>query len=74
MGVGMVSRDDTGVYIVARSFNCASSLKVDKVEAWGILETLFWTSNMGFQRVVVETDAKRVDDALLHRDDLYDIW
>ncbi|KAL8461745.1 hypothetical protein ACS0TY_033012 [Phlomoides rotata] len=40
-------------------------MEVDAGEAWGVLEALCWVKELGFDRVIVEMDYKRVYDAVM---------
>lgn len=42
-------------------------MAVDEGEAWGVLEAIKLVVELGLEKVVVETDAKRVSDAYASR-------
>lgn len=63
-GMGMAIHDDYGEFICCHSLVRPGVLKVDEGEAWGIKEAIRWAANLGFERVVVESDSKWVVDAM----------
>lgn len=60
----MVIHDETGEYICCRILVQPGMMKVDEGEAWGVVEAAKWALNLGFTRVLVESDSKRVLEAL----------
>ncbi|XP_073152301.1 uncharacterized protein [Henckelia pumila] len=61
---GMVLRDASGVFIGCRSSVFHGRLQVSEGETMSILEALSWVHNLGFQKVIFESDLKIVVDAL----------
>lgn len=70
-GVGMVLRNSTGMFVQTHTLVGDGLLRVDEVEAWGLLEAMRWTVSLGYANVIFEMDAKRVHEAILKtsRDD-----
>ncbi|KAK6126674.1 hypothetical protein DH2020_039582 [Rehmannia glutinosa] len=64
-GIAMVVRDDNGEFVVARTVVFQGLYEVREAEAIGIREALSWTKNLGFQQLIIETDAKYVVDGLV---------
>lgn len=63
-GLGMVVRDELGIFILAKTMTMPGRLDVDVGEAMGFFEDLFWVKALGFESVVIEGDAKVVMDAI----------
>ncbi|KAL8520006.1 hypothetical protein ACS0TY_010806 [Phlomoides rotata] len=59
-GVGMVIRDEECEVLITRSMVSQGLMEVDEGVAWGVLEVMRWEKELGFDRVIVETDSKRV--------------
>lgn len=57
-GCEMVIRDCQGECIAFRTLHRDPLMLVDEGEAWGVLEAINWAVALGFQRVIIETDAK----------------
>lgn len=68
IGLGIIVRDDQGIFVVTRVVRLPGKLHVDEGEAMGLHEALSWIKNLGFQRVVVEMDSKLVVDGIASRD------
>ncbi|KAK6126239.1 hypothetical protein DH2020_040011 [Rehmannia glutinosa] len=64
-GIGMIIRDDVGVFVVARTFWVQGIYEVREAEALGVREALSWIRSLRLSKVVIETDAKYVVDGLL---------
>lgn len=66
MGIGMVLSDGEGNFIAARTMFRKGLMRVADREAWGVLGALKWALKwadiMNLQKLVVETDVKRVSD------------
>ncbi|KAK6120755.1 hypothetical protein DH2020_045505 [Rehmannia glutinosa] len=63
-GIGMVVRDDMGVFVVARCITFQGCYQIKEAEAIGVREALSWITNLGLKKVSFETDAKIVVDGL----------
>ncbi|KAL8511486.1 hypothetical protein ACS0TY_018039 [Phlomoides rotata] len=63
--VGMVLRDDEGIFLAARSLVFSGYLEVVIGEAMGFMEVLSWAKRLGLENVIVEGDSKVVVDAIL---------
>ncbi|XVF66423.1 hypothetical protein PTKIN_Ptkin10aG0034300 [Pterospermum kingtungense] len=66
VGLGMVLRNGKGQLITAKEIACASSMQVNEAEAYGLLQAVIWARQMRFKRVIFESDAKTVVDAVNH--------
>ncbi|KAL8500444.1 hypothetical protein ACS0TY_020153 [Phlomoides rotata] len=64
-GLGMVIRDDEERFLLGRCLVSQELMDVDEGEAWGVLEALCWVKELGFNRVIVEMDSKRVYNAIM---------
>ncbi|KAK6161535.1 hypothetical protein DH2020_004916 [Rehmannia glutinosa] len=64
-GIGLVLRDDAGIFIVARTLWFQGIYEVREAEALGVREALSWIRSLSLNKVVIETDAKYVVDGLL---------
>lgn len=63
-GIGMVLSDGEGHFVAARTVTRDRLMRVADGEAWGVVEALTWGVLMNLQFLIVETDAKRVSDAI----------
>ncbi|XP_058776277.1 uncharacterized protein LOC131650592 [Vicia villosa] len=64
VGIGACIRDDTGQFIVARTEWFSPCTDVAIGEALGLLKTLNWVHELGFDNMNFELDAKRVVDSV----------
>ncbi|XP_075499854.1 uncharacterized protein LOC142538418 [Primulina tabacum] len=62
--VGMVIRDSNGSFIICRTSLHHGAALVKEAEAIAILEALSWIKDMGYDKVIVETDSKISADAI----------
>ncbi|KAK1353602.1 hypothetical protein POM88_008168 [Heracleum sosnowskyi] len=62
--VGMVLRDDTGVFVAGMVKRFDENATVLEAEATGMYEVLQWVCGLGVSQVVVESDSLVVVDAL----------
>ncbi|XP_073038129.1 uncharacterized protein [Primulina eburnea] len=63
--VGIVIRDSNGSFIICRTSLHHGVALVKEAEALAILEVLSWIKDMGYDKVIVETDSKISADAIL---------
>ncbi|KAL8500461.1 hypothetical protein ACS0TY_020163 [Phlomoides rotata] len=61
--LGMVARDDSGHFVVGRTMVFRGFSRRPRQRLWGGFEVLLW--DLGFTDIVVEMDAKNVQDAIL---------
>ncbi|KAL8473140.1 hypothetical protein ACS0TY_030102 [Phlomoides rotata] len=64
MGFGMIIHDDKGEFVACRSIVTPGVFRVDEGEAMGMLEALSWVKQLGFEKIIIEIDAKIVYDVL----------
>lgn len=57
MGFGWVCRDETGIVVGVRMNNMMGLYSVREAEAMGEREALSWIKLMGWERVILESDA-----------------
>ncbi|KAL8492939.1 hypothetical protein ACS0TY_024225 [Phlomoides rotata] len=70
----MVARDDEGGFLMGRTLVAQGLMEVDEGEAWGVVEAMCWAKDLEFDRVIIETDSKRVYDSILalsHMDSIF---
>lgn len=60
IGIGMIVHDNEGRFLLCRTMVRSGLMQIDDGEAWGVEEALHWAYSLGFERVHVETDSKRV--------------
>lgn len=68
--IGMLLRDEIGHMLAGRTMWKPGIMKVDEGEAWGLWEAVCWVRSLGYNRVVIEVDAKRVTDAIKSEEDM----
>ncbi|KAL8536818.1 hypothetical protein ACS0TY_012117 [Phlomoides rotata] len=64
IGIGMVIRNDEGVFVSSRVLHLPQKLRVDEGETMDLLEALSWIKGLRLDLVIVEVDAKMMHDAL----------
>ncbi|KAL8521698.1 hypothetical protein ACS0TY_012002 [Phlomoides rotata] len=64
IGIGMVIRNDEGVFVSSRVLHLPQKLRVDEDETMDLLEALSWIKGLRLDLVIVEVDAKMMHDAL----------
>ncbi|XP_031094430.1 uncharacterized protein LOC115998901 [Ipomoea triloba] len=64
MGFGWVCRDETGIVVGVRMNSMMGLYSVREAEAMGAREVLSWIKLMGWERVILETDAQIVTRAV----------
>lgn len=63
-GVGMIIQDDVGEFLASRALCRPGLLRVVDGEAWRVTEPMIWYKYLGLSEILVETDTKRVAEAL----------
>ncbi|XP_073279568.1 uncharacterized protein [Primulina huaijiensis] len=69
-GIGMVIRDSNGSFIVSRTNFHDGAALVKEAEALAIHEALSWIKELGYDKVIVETDSKISEDEV-HSEEPY---
>ncbi|KAL6565990.1 hypothetical protein OROHE_005045 [Orobanche hederae] len=64
MGIGMVIHDDLGEFICCRSVVRPGLMGIVEGKVWGVVEAIRWAIYLGLQAVTVETDSRRMADAI----------
>lgn len=64
--VGMVLRDEHGMFVTGKNMRVAGQIGVMEAEAVGVLEALSWIYEQGWQHVILESDSLQVVSALHH--------
>lgn len=62
--VGMVARDESGLFVAGKTLKVRGEVNVMEAEAYGVLETLKWVQEKEYKNVVIESDSLLVIDAI----------
>lgn len=73
-GIGLVIRDEVRSFVACRIMVRPGVLQAEEGEAWGILEALQWVQQLVLTQVIVELDAKLVNDALSEERGSISFW
>ncbi|XVF44972.1 hypothetical protein PTKIN_Ptkin02bG0166200 [Pterospermum kingtungense] len=64
VGIGIVLRDDAAGFFASKLIPCRGLMSVKEAEALGLLQALQWVGHLQFEKVLFETDASIVRDAV----------
>ncbi|XVF40504.1 hypothetical protein PTKIN_Ptkin01aG0118600 [Pterospermum kingtungense] len=64
IGIGMVLRDEYGLFRAGRTVLKSGLMAVKEGEAFGLFEALLWVCNLRCQQVIFELDSKEVVDVV----------
>ncbi|KAL8531537.1 hypothetical protein ACS0TY_008219 [Phlomoides rotata] len=67
-GAVIFVRDEEGEFVLGRTLTRQGLLSVDEGEAWALLQTLTWLSDLGFEKVELEVDSSNLNNALKKMD------
>lgn len=62
--LGMVIRNDAGVFVMGKVMKVAGEVSVMEAEARGVLEAIQWINIIGVHNVIIESDSQLVVQAL----------
>ncbi|KAL8524677.1 hypothetical protein ACS0TY_014324 [Phlomoides rotata] len=63
-GAGIFIRDEESEFVLGKTLTRRGILTVDEGEAWDLLQTLTWLSDLGMNKVDIEVDSMNLRNAL----------
>lgn len=63
-GIGLILRDDTGVFVSCRVARFSGSFRADEAELLGLYEGLVWVQELGLHKIELEMDSLAVVNAI----------